>query len=159
MIISRKAPFSFDHKVTSTGQPLLAHMGRHPTEIYEQVGHVAMSWIGAFRPCPSQLVMVQQVRHITLTEFSRLARMRHVNIARPIEIYYVGSEIHLVYEHVDLDVFDILPLAQNEIAAVMSQVMTAVHYLIHLFAFRIDAIRISSQGVVKMGTMENNFWF
>ncbi|KAL6406362.1 hypothetical protein AUP68_09152 [Ilyonectria robusta] len=134
-------------------------MGRHPTEIYEQVGHVAMSWIGAFRPCPSQLVMVQQVRHITLTEFSRLARMRHVNIARPIEIYYVGSEIHLVYEHVDLDVFDILPLAQNEIAAVISQVMTAIHYLIHLFAFRIDAIRISPQGVVKMGTMENNFWF
>ncbi|KAH6970368.1 hypothetical protein BKA56DRAFT_496900 [Ilyonectria sp. MPI-CAGE-AT-0026] len=159
MIISRMAPISFDHKVTSTGQPLLAHMGRHPTENYESVGHVGMAWIGALRPCLSQLVMVQPVRHITLTEFSRLARMKHVNIARPIEIYYMESEIHLVYEHVDLDLFEILPLAQNEIAAVMSQVMTAVHYLVHLFAFRIDAIRISPQGVVKMGTMENNFWF
>ncbi|KAH7108614.1 hypothetical protein B0J13DRAFT_463264 [Dactylonectria estremocensis] len=150
MIISRKPPISFNQNESSPREPLLAHMGRHPIETYDSVGRVDKEWIGALRPHPSQLVMVQQVRHMTLTEFNRLARIFHVNFARPIEIYYIRSEIHLVYEHVDLDLFEILPLAQPQIAAVMSQVMAAVHYLTQLFAFRIDAIRISSRGVVKL---------
>lgn len=157
MVISRKPPVSFNQNESSPREPLRAHMGRHPIETYDSVGRVDKAWIGALCLHPSQLVMVQQVRHVTLTEFNRLARIFHVNVARPIEIYYIRSEIHLVYEHVDLDLFEILPLAQPQIAAIMSQVMAAVHYLTQLFAFRIDAIRISSQGVVKLGMNRATF--
>lgn len=75
------------------------------------MGRVDKAWIGALRLYPSQLVIVQQVQHITLTEFNRLAYIFHANVARLIEIYYIQLEIHLVYEYVDLDLFKILPLA------------------------------------------------
>ncbi|KAK9443997.1 uncharacterized protein VB005_02523 [Metarhizium brunneum] len=94
-----------------------------------------------------QLVIVQEVKRISVSQFSRVLRIFHENIASPIFLY----KSHIIYEFVDLDIVDVLPLSQPEIANAMAQAMSAVYAALEeTLTFRIDTVRISHLGVVKL---------
>ncbi|KAH6868915.1 hypothetical protein B0T10DRAFT_596135 [Thelonectria olida] len=142
---------------------LPVHLNRHPDCDYEPIGHHGTAWTGKHRRS-RQLVVVKEVTHARLADFSHFAGVAHVNVARQLGIYHVRSQAYLAYEYVDLDVLEALPLSQEEISAVVSQVsarpipsasgeemMAAIDYLRkRLFTFRIDAVRVTTGGVVKI---------
>lgn len=103
--------------------------------------------------------------------FETWARICHGNISKLLALYRADSGCYVVYEFVDLQLRDIYPLHHAEVAAAMTQVcastaplrpanagqiMSAVHALLReRFVFRIQDIRISCHGAVKLGTRIN----
>ena len=58
-----------------------------------------------------QLVIVQEVKRISVSQFSRVLRIFHENIASPIFLY----KSHIIYEFVDLEIVDVLPLSNRKL--------------------------------------------
>jgi hypothetical protein len=131
---------------------MLAKLDRNPNEDYEKVGNTPRGWIGIHRKrLMRQLVVVQRTIPEAFGLALRLTTVAHANIARPLSFHHYKGQGYVAYEFVDMDLFDILPLYQGEVAAAMLQVMDAVHHLLaQPFAFRVDTIRVSLNGVVKI---------
>ncbi|RFU75095.1 kinase domain-containing [Trichoderma arundinaceum] len=130
-----------------------AYLDVHPMSDYEPVGRTGAAWVGSHRQYSKrQLVIVQQVRQATTADFKRFARLAHLHIARPMALYSTGADMHVAYEYIELELCDLLPLFEVEVAAIMSQILDAIHYLVqNEVGFRISTIRVSSKGHVKMG--------
>lgn len=100
-----------------------AYLDVHPLKDYEPVGRAGGTWVGSYRGHAGRhTVMVQQLHQTSLSDFRMLARVAHPNIAHPIALYIVGEEVHVAYEYVELNVFDLPLPSQLETAAIMAQV-------------------------------------
>ena len=132
---------------------VVVKVSQHPREDYEELGTTHKGWVGLHRrKVMRQLVVVQRVNPGAFGLMARLTQIAHLNIARPLALYQHEGQDFVSYEFLDLDLFDVLPLYQVEVAAVMLQVMDATHHLLaQCFAFRLDTIRVSAAGVVKIG--------
>lgn len=108
---------------------LPAYLNRCTSTDYSFVATLQGAWVGEHRRrLTRQLAVIQEVKCMTFTDFSRLTQVIHENIARPISFYSTENSADIVYEFVDLDLFDILPLCHTEIAAVMTQVSQRLHW-------------------------------
>lgn len=154
------------------------YLDRHPSQDYELVQKTAKVWIGASRAIRSrQLVVIKEVYHTTtLQELRRTVRIMHRHVAPVLALYCCRDRCFAVYEFLELDLFDVLPLATEvEIASVMAQarsesppprsgvsdwlqLLDGINYLLsESLAPQIHTIRISSYGVVKLGTALRSF--
>lgn len=107
-------------KTAIAGMP--AYLDMHPMFHYEPVGRIGAEWIGSYRqPSNRQLALVRQVR-ATTPDFMRFTQLAHLHIARPIALYSTGIEMYVAYEYIELNLLDLCPLHEVEIAAVMFQV-------------------------------------
>lgn len=97
---------------------------QHPDEHYEPVTHVTSeTWIVTHRCRLSrQLAVVQLLSHDNTATVDHFQQIAHMHIAKPVATYYNAVGIYLVYEYVDLDFREMLPLSQPEIATLMRQV-------------------------------------
>ncbi|KJZ68420.1 hypothetical protein HIM_12183 [Hirsutella minnesotensis 3608] len=152
MSLRRKQPFPWQAKDLSIKVNLTAYLNVCPTEDYYMLAETRGGWIGQHRQrLTRQLAVIHRVSGIAFKEFSRLADISHENIAHPIALYVSTDSSSIVYEFVDLDVHEILPLNLPEIAVVMTQITSAVHFLLkQSILFRIHSIRVSYRGVVKI---------
>ncbi|KAI5465169.1 hypothetical protein BGZ63DRAFT_172238 [Mariannaea sp. PMI_226] len=156
MLLRRKPAFYRPPNRPITAKTSLPiYLNRHPDFDYEQIVQRGTTWTGKHRRS-RQLVVVREVSHTRLTDFNRFAGVAHVNVARQLGVYHVKSQAYLAYEYVDLDVLEALPLSQEEISAVVSQAMAAIDYLRKRLTFRIDTIRITSGGIVKIGKIQGS---
>ncbi|KAJ6439107.1 hypothetical protein O9K51_08515 [Purpureocillium lavendulum] len=110
------------------------------------------TWVGEHRKHNSrQLAVIQPVANEEFTDFKFLAGLAHPNIARLRALYHKDSVVHVVYEYVELDVFDICPLSEAEIAEAMSQIISAVRKLFAMsISFAVACIRVTSSGTIKI---------
>lgn len=99
----------------------------HPMFHYEPVGSIGAAWIGSYRQLSSrQMVVVQKVYQATTSDNKKFAQITHLNIARPIAFYSTGKETYVAYEFIELDLLDLRPLSEVEVAVIMSQVCVFV---------------------------------
>ncbi|KAK4072862.1 hypothetical protein Purlil1_13215 [Purpureocillium lilacinum] len=102
---------------------LPAHLKRDPYTDYLPVATIGSASVCEHRGyLTRQLVMIQEVKSVALSDFSVLAQIAHENIARPLAFYSSEDRSCIVYEYVDMDLLKILPLQHEEIAAAMAQV-------------------------------------
>ncbi|KGQ02494.1 hypothetical protein BBAD15_g12295 [Beauveria bassiana D1-5] len=115
-------------------------------------GLPSAAWTAAHRENRSrQLVVVQQIENDRLCELRSLAAISSPNIARLLAVYHSGKATFSVQEHVDLDVLELAPLCEREIAAVFSQVLRGLLSLLVLgVGFRVACIRTTVSGAVKI---------
>ena len=126
MPIRRMNLFRKSSRVITVKANLLAYPDKAPTADYIYAATVNGIHVAEHRQrMTRQLVLIQEVAEMTVTQFSDFAKVTHENVARPISFYQKGNQGSIVYEFVDLDLVDILPLSHNEIASVMLQVSTA----------------------------------
>ncbi|PTB40390.1 hypothetical protein M441DRAFT_141957, partial [Trichoderma asperellum CBS 433.97] len=125
----------------------------HPKFHYQSVGSIGTAWIGSHRHLSyRQMVVIQKVYQTTISDIKKFAQIAHLNIARPIAFYSTGKETYVAYEFIELDLFDLRPLSEVEVAGIASQILDAVVYLIqHHIGFRISMIRVSVKGRIKIG--------
>ncbi|KAJ6436741.1 ATP-dependent DNA helicase PIF1 [Purpureocillium lavendulum] len=98
-----------------------------------------------------QLVMIQEVKSMSLREFGRLAQAAHENIARPLALYGDGDRLSLVSEFLEMNILDIRPLAHEEVAAAMAQVTAGIRSLFQQrIFFLIASVRVSQHGTAKI---------
>lgn len=122
MTLRRKTPFYIEGKPPSVQKILPAYLNRHPEADYYPLRYLSTTWIGQRRNWRlRQLVTVQMLKRIVLSDLSRLAEITHESIAHPIALYSKKDELYIVYEYTDLDLFDLLPLSETEISSVMKQ--------------------------------------
>lgn len=99
----------------------------HPTFHYEPVGSIGTAWIGSYRQLSKrQMVVVQEVYQATTSDNKKFAQITHLNIVRPIAFYSTGKEMYVAYEFIELDLLDLRPLSEIEVAGITSQVCTFV---------------------------------
>ncbi|KAH6972672.1 hypothetical protein EDB80DRAFT_596119 [Ilyonectria destructans] len=153
MTLRRKPSFYVEEKPSLVHKILPAYLNRHPEADYYPIRSVDTTWIGQRRNWTMrQLVTVQELKRKALSELNRLAEITHDNIAQPVALYNKDDELFIVYAYMDLDLFDLLPLSEREIASVMNQITSAFQYLRKSFiSFRIDSIRLNSNGIIKIG--------
>lgn len=100
-----------------------SYLDVHPLSDYEPVGRVETAWIGLHRQKPNrQLVIVQQLHHDKFSSFETLTQLAHANIARPAALYCVGTMLYVTYEYAELELTDLPPLSEMEVAAIIFQV-------------------------------------
>ncbi|KAK8038379.1 protein kinase domain-containing protein [Apiospora phragmitis] len=100
------------------------YLDRHPSQDYDLVQKTAKVWIGASRASRSrQLVVIKEIYHTTtLQELRCTVRIMHPHVAPVLALYCCRDQCFAVYEFLELDLFDVLPLATEvEIASVMAQ--------------------------------------
>ncbi|KAH6869002.1 hypothetical protein B0T10DRAFT_419061 [Thelonectria olida] len=138
--------------LASANKVLPIYLNRHPETDYFPVDSPKTVWIGQRRDWRiRQLVAVQELEGKALSELSRLAEVTHDNIAQPVALYHISDKLYIVYEYVDLDLFDLLPLSEWEASGVMKQVISAFQYLKrNSISFLVDSIRLDADGVVKI---------
>lgn len=71
-----------------------------------------------------QLVVVQEVKNNRLQDLSCLSKISAPNVARIMALYHKADTVYAVQELVSLDVMDLTPLGESEIAEVFAQVTT-----------------------------------
>ncbi|KAK0761656.1 hypothetical protein N5P37_005638, partial [Trichoderma harzianum] len=137
-------------KTVIAGMP--AYLDIHPVSDYEPMGRTGSAWIGSHRQCSSrQLAIIQTVYQATASDIKKHVQIAHPHIARPIALYSTGIDMYVAYEYIELDLYDLLPLSEIEVAVIMSQILDAVYHLIkNEVGFRISTIRISANGHVKI---------
>ncbi|KAH7113536.1 hypothetical protein EDB81DRAFT_670086 [Dactylonectria macrodidyma] len=148
MALRRKSPFYIEVKPPLTHRALPAYLNRRPEADYYPLGSIDTAWIGQRRNWRlRQLATVQQLKRKVVSELNCLAQIAHENIAQPIALYSEKDELYIVYEYMDLDLFDLLPLSETEISSITS----AFQYLKqNSISFYIDSILLNSNGVVKI---------
>jgi serine/threonine protein kinase len=124
MFLRRKPAFVRESVVVPAKALPAVYLSRSPTADYNPIGITTSGWVGVHRrQTARQLVAVQQVPEMSITDFRRMVEIAHRNITRLLGVYYEEDHIYLVYEYVELDLFDILPLlSEVELASVVSQV-------------------------------------
>lgn len=122
MALRRKSPFYIEGKSPPVHKALPAYLNRRPEADYYPIGSLDTAWIGQRRNWRlRQLVTVQQLKRKVLSELNCLAQITHENIAQPVALYSEKDELYIVYEYMDLDLFELLPLSEIEISSVMKQ--------------------------------------
>ncbi|KAK3933700.1 hypothetical protein QBC46DRAFT_275266 [Diplogelasinospora grovesii] len=153
MFLRRKPAFLRESIVVPTKVLPAVYLNRSPGIDYKPVNIQKGTWIGVHRNRGAhQFVVVQELRHIDITDFSFLAQSTHTNITQPLGLYYCQDGVYITYEYVELDLLDILPLSsETEVASVMSQILSGIVYLINRsIDFRVQSIHVSLYGVVKL---------
>lgn len=109
--------------IVPTEAPIPTYLDIHPVSDYEPIGRLGTAWIGLHRlGSTRQKVMVERVYQTNIADLKRVARIVHHNIAPPKALYCVSAELYVVYEYVELNIFDLVPMSQMEVATIMSQV-------------------------------------
>ncbi|KAJ9130136.1 hypothetical protein NKR23_g12333 [Pleurostoma richardsiae] len=129
-------------------------LNRNPKADFDQVGTSPHGWIALHQARTSrQIVLVRDHPDATISDVGLVAKVAHVNIARILGVYFEKHSVYVVHEFLDLDLFEVFPLASEvEVASVMSQIISAIIYLASFpIILRVDTIRISFHGVVKLG--------
>lgn len=109
------------------------YLDRHPLHDYEPVSRTAHTWIGMHRQrACRQFAVVQEVRQSVLPSFRKLVDMAHPNVIRPLALY-IAAETFVAYEHehVELDIFDTIPLSIKEVASAMSHVWSVANQSVY----------------------------
>ncbi|KAK5988052.1 hypothetical protein PT974_12188 [Cladobotryum mycophilum] len=155
MPLRRRRPFAQGGIMEVTAKASIAgYVNREPGADYVRVREIKQgtAWVGEHRTQSSrQLAIVQMIAGGALTDFRFLAKISHPNIARLIALYHRDDVFHVVYEYVDLDLFDICTLSEPEISEIMSQLLSGFCRLLELSTrFRIDSVRVTSSGVAKI---------
>ncbi|KAI5455655.1 hypothetical protein BGZ63DRAFT_497163 [Mariannaea sp. PMI_226] len=153
MAFRSKATFYLEKKMPApTNKVLPIYLNRHPKADYLPFGSSETVWTGQHRDWRiRQLVTVQQLKRIALSELSRLAQITHDNIAQPVALYHINNTLYIVNEHIDLDLFDLCPLSQWEVSSVMKQIISAFQYLKqNSVSFLIHSICLDVDGAVKI---------
>lgn len=128
MPLRRRRPFAQGGIIEVTARAsIVGHMERSPEDDYCKVeGSTTTkgtSWVGEYRNRSyRQLAVIQTVAGEAFSDFRFLAKIAHPNIARILALYHYDNTVYVAYECVPLDLFDICPLSEPEIAEVMSQV-------------------------------------
>lgn len=128
MFLRRKNAFRTTQVELTTKSQLVCYLDRDPDSDYMELATVHTTqqnaaWVGQHRKHNSrQLAVIQPVTNEEFTDFKVLAGLAHPNIARLRALYHKDGAVHVVYEYVELDIFDICPLSEPEIAEAMSQV-------------------------------------
>lgn len=128
MPLRRRRPFPQSGTMEVTARSsIVGHMERSPEDDYRKIESSTttegVSWVGEHRSNGSrQLAVIQTVRGEAFSEFKFLAKIAHPNITRILALYLHDNAVNVAYEFVSLDLFDICPLSEPEIAEVMSQV-------------------------------------
>ena len=92
------------------------------------IGSVDGVWVGESRNSASrQLVMVKELRKISISDIDYLVKASHVGIAQAIALYHWHETLYWAHEWVDLDLFEILPLRDDEMCNIMKQVNDPSH--------------------------------
>ena len=90
---------------------------------YRRLRSTSGGWIGIPLRDHDRIVRVEHAPQMTITDFGGLVEIRHLNITRFLGLYYNRNSTDVVYEHTDLDLLDVCPLASEaEVASVMAQV-------------------------------------
>lgn len=128
MPLRRRRPFPQGGTMEVTARAgIVCHMERSPEDDYRKIETSttteSTSWVGEYRinSC-RQLAVIQTVTGNAFSDFRFLAKIAHANIARILALYHNDYTVYVAYECVALDLFDICPLSEPEIAEVMSQV-------------------------------------
>lgn len=147
MFLKRKQAFRGDRLEVTARSNLVGYLNRGPEADYVKLeagfgynspAH-STAWVGEHRRHNSrQLAVVQVVAKAGLTDFRFLAGIAHPNIARLIALYHKDDIVHVVYEYVELNLFDICPLSEVEVVEVMSQVSVTNHVSIEVLRRAID---------------------
>ncbi|UKZ72436.1 hypothetical protein TrVFT333_000065 [Trichoderma virens FT-333] len=120
---SQARPVGVEDGATTVMAGMPVYLDQHPISHYEPMGHTGTAWIGLHRQYSSrQLAVVQTVYQTTASDIQRFVQLAHLHIARPIALYSTGAEMHVAHEYIELDLYDLLPLSETEVAAIMSQV-------------------------------------
>jgi serine/threonine protein kinase len=128
MPLRRRRPFPQSGTMEVTARSsIVCHMERSPEDDYYKLESSptaeSESWVGEHRSNGSrQLAVIQTVKGEAFSDFRFLAKIPHPNITRILALYHHDNAINVAYEFVSLDLFDICPLFEPEIAEVMSQV-------------------------------------
>lgn len=126
MPLRRRPPFPQNGTMEVTARAsIVGHMERSPEDDYRKIesSKESISWVGEHRSNGSrQLAVIQTVRGEAFSDFKFLAKIAHPNITRILALYHHDNAVNVAYEFVSLDLFDICPLSEPEIAEVMSQV-------------------------------------
>lgn len=155
---------------------IVLHCNRHPDDDYlplheRPTGSPASTgWVAAHRVNRArQLVAVQEIKNDKLSDLRLLAAISSSNVARLLAVYQCGKVAFSVQEHVDLDVLELAPLCEREIATVFSQVNAPsrgpcqapssqcqvlrglLSLLVLGVGFRVACIRTTVSGAVKVG--------
>jgi hypothetical protein len=128
-MLRRKPAFSHLHAAPVVN--VILHCDRHPELDYvplqrRPLGEATLiPWIGVHRNRQSrQLVVVQEVKNNRLQDLSCLSKISAPNVARIMALYHKADTVYAVQELVSLDVMDLTPLGESEIAEVFAQVTT-----------------------------------
>lgn len=126
-VLRRKPAFCLlKNEMKSSRVPL--YLETHPDSHYMPVGSVDGVWVGESRHSASrQLVMVKELRKISISDFDYLVKASHVGIAQAIALYHWHGTLYWAHEWVDLDLFEILPLRDDEMCNIMKQVNVPSH--------------------------------
>lgn len=121
MSLSRRQAFYFG-KEMNVKQSLIAFMDRDPLSDYSRLAGIGNCWVGVHNNRHRQMVMIQSFNHTTLSNLYHLSRATHQNVVRLFAVYCYQEVFHAVLEYVDLDIIDLIPLSEQEISGVLSQV-------------------------------------
>ncbi len=124
----RRKP-AFLHLHTASTVNVILHCDRHPELDYIPLQHrplgeaALLPWMGVHRNRQNrQLVVVQEVKNNRLQDLSCLSKISAPNVARIIALYHKADAVYAVQELVSLNVMDLTPLSESEIAEVFAQV-------------------------------------
>ncbi|KAF5127312.1 hypothetical protein E5D57_000245 [Metarhizium anisopliae] len=176
-MLRRKPAFQQLHLRVSSAYPVVL-ICRHPNEDYFPVPGDATiagttAWVGVCRKNHiRKLAVIQEVRNAGLLDLKCLSQIAVPNVARVIALYHQKGKFYAAYEYIDLDILEIGPLADKEIANAFLQVSPKQHFtpfgwwvctegtqvlrgiqrlLFLSIGFRIDSVRVNSSGDVKIG--------
>lgn len=121
-----KVSFNYTNSSATAYAPaaIPAYLDVHPLHDYEPIRREEGTWIGWRRDTLiPRLVAVQKIQQVDLNDIRVLAQISHPNISRPISLYIVGQEVYLVYDFVDLDIFELPLLSLIEVENLVFQVL------------------------------------
>ncbi|KAH6645702.1 hypothetical protein BKA67DRAFT_664720 [Truncatella angustata] len=152
MALTRKPGFCRDWDLLPVRAFPPVTINGYPESHYRFLRLASGGWIGISFEDRDRIVRVEHAPQMTITDFGGLVGIRHLNIARFLGLYFNRNSTDIVYEHTDLDLLDICPLASEaEVASVIAQVLSAIMYLRSLAVdVRISSIRVSMFGLVKL---------
>lgn len=111
----------FKMQFPSSNISIVAYLDRDPDLDFVLRAAYNDAWVGEHR-ISSYVAMIKQVP-LLLSNLTHLAQVTHHNIAKLIAVYIRDNGLcSVVYEYVDMDLFEICPLYEVEIADVMKQV-------------------------------------
>lgn len=137
-MLRRKPAFRRLTVPVATAYPVVVHFDRHPEYDYCPVPTKTCikptpgAWVGVRRiPKFRKLAVIQEVKNADLTNLSCLSQIAAPNISRIVALYLHRDIFFAVHEHVDLDIEEIAPLCDKEIANAFAQVRHS-HQSIHV---------------------------
>jgi hypothetical protein len=126
-MLRRKPAFQQLRHSVSNAYPVVL-ICRHPKEDYYPVSGEATiagttAWVGVCRKNHiRKLAVIQEVRNAGLLDLKCLSQIAVPNVARVVALYHQKNKFYAAYEYIDLDILEIGPLTDMEIANAFLQV-------------------------------------